>query len=713
MKKLLAPFLILAVVLTFAKIGFALTAPPTTTPGEKQSLVDGDMEATNAAVALTDGDMETAGTGSWNPYNAVISKQTGTPHGGSQVLRVAYDGADAWGDGGQNILTVGHVYRVTGWARGDGTSAPGVILGGGGTEWNGTNSSSWQQIDYTGTCLASGVFALFSANLSATHYVEFDDIAIVDVTAGSWTASGATVSKQTNSPHGGRQVLRVAGAQYAASYQTVLTIGKRYRMRGWARGDGGSGQPAIGGLATAFYGTTSNVWQYFDITSVAVSESLVLYQWANATAYAEFDDISVTEYKGFTQVQDSQIITDGDMEGLPVTLTDSAMEAADTSAWTAGASGATLSKQVGTLSGVGVKKLRVANPGASGFAFPSPTVVTIGRTYRITGWAAGDGGGGSPSIRQGSGAWVWTGTNSTVGQRFDIIITADSAATPLLNNNGGAGTYAEFDDLSITDVGTTAYTAGNNAVLSKVTSSHGGKYALRVAHNGTDNPIAIPTATPIEGKRYHLTGWARGDGAGGTPVVKNGNTVNAWVGTNSNTWQRIDVIYTQGVGNYYYFRMIGSSGYVEFDDMMSTEYKGEIGVIEKQLAADGDMELTGTASWTALNAALTKATTSPHSGSKVLRLTYTDNAYIQAYQTILTLGKKYRLKGCARSDGTTVPSVYIGGNAASWTGTASAGVWQCFDTTRVADGTGLWIIAWNAAAANYVEYDDIYITQVP
>ena len=579
MKKLLVPFLILSAVLTFAKLGFALTAPATVTPGEKQLIADGDMEATNAAVGGSDWDMEAANTAAWTSgaSGATLSKVAGSLSGtGTRKLRVTNTGVGGFAY--QSVLTINHVYRIRGWAAGDGgTGIPSLRVGGGGTFWTGTNSTSPQYFDVT-VMADSASTPLLNNTGGAGTYADFDDVLVVDATAGSWTATSATLSKQTTSPHGGQQVLRVAYSSAATgnAAQVVMTVGKTYHVTGWARGDGTS-NPCVGDNTCRWNGASSASWQRFDVTYATARTDVRLYgQILSAGHYVEFDDVMVTEYKGFVQVRDSQIITDGDMEMS----------------------------------------------------------------------------------------------------------------------------------------GTTNYTAGNNADLSKVTSSHGGKYALRVAYNGTDNPIAIPTAVPQEGKRYHLTGWARGDGSV-YPVIKNGNTTNAWTGTTSNTWQRIDIIYTQGVGNYYYFRMIGSSGYVEFDDMMSTEYKGEADVIDKQMLLDGDMESSSAASWSASASTLTKETSSPKAGSKNIKILAngTQN-YAYAIQNVLTIGKKYRVSGWARSDGTNAPRVYFGGNYQAWAGTNSTS-WQRVDGVGQAVGNGYLYLGESGASSGYTEFDDIFVTAEP
>ncbi len=77
--------------------------------------------------ALVDGDAEAVGTAAWTSVSgtAMLSKQTGTPHGGTQCFRVArLFGNPA---ASQTILTVGDYYEATGWYRGDGTAEPRVF----------------------------------------------------------------------------------------------------------------------------------------------------------------------------------------------------------------------------------------------------------------------------------------------------------------------------------------------------------------------------------------------------------------------------------------------------------------------------------------------------------------------------------------------------------------------------------------------------------
>ena len=124
-----------------------------------------------------DGDMEDTGTTEWTSVNsAVLSKATGTPHGGSRCLRVTHGGVAS--PGASQTFAPYTTYRITGWARGDGTSSP-VALGGGASVWTGTTSASWQAFDVTFTVTASGVIHLGGSSGTTGNYTEWDDVTLV------------------------------------------------------------------------------------------------------------------------------------------------------------------------------------------------------------------------------------------------------------------------------------------------------------------------------------------------------------------------------------------------------------------------------------------------------------------------------------------------------------------------------------------------------
>jgi hypothetical protein len=134
---------------------------------------------------LQDADMEAAGTGVWSTGNiASISKQSTSPHGGSQVLRVQVGGANGSPITYQPLLT-GKTYRVTGYARSDGTATPKVDDGGGNVKWSGTTSTNWQAFDVTfvqsSTLVASGILFHTQGTPSSSDYTEWDDLSVTEV----------------------------------------------------------------------------------------------------------------------------------------------------------------------------------------------------------------------------------------------------------------------------------------------------------------------------------------------------------------------------------------------------------------------------------------------------------------------------------------------------------------------------------------------------
>lgn len=151
---------------------------------------------------VDDGDMEDVGTAAWTAVNSVISKQAGTPHGGAQCLRMAYDGANSTGRCYQNFYTYhplkSSIIQVSGWMRGDDTAIPRVYLttslgGVALLQVVGTSSSTWQSITmrapwpaYTNPPDIDGLYLqlLFECqNLNTGLYVEYDDWTIKQVQA--------------------------------------------------------------------------------------------------------------------------------------------------------------------------------------------------------------------------------------------------------------------------------------------------------------------------------------------------------------------------------------------------------------------------------------------------------------------------------------------------------------------------------------------------
>jgi hypothetical protein len=138
-----------------------------------------DLTITTGAELFVDGDMENAGVGDWTPLNSpTLTKEVGDPHGGTQSLRIAYNGT-SFPAARQIILTASKIYRFTGWAKGDGTYTPYIRDGGGSTLWTGTSSTSWQEFDLV--YVAGSNDPRLYSNASAAGYCEFDDVSIKEV----------------------------------------------------------------------------------------------------------------------------------------------------------------------------------------------------------------------------------------------------------------------------------------------------------------------------------------------------------------------------------------------------------------------------------------------------------------------------------------------------------------------------------------------------
>jgi hypothetical protein len=150
----------------------------------------------------------------------------------------------------------------------------------------------------------SGTSEVLIGNVTPQSSV-FADSDMETAGVGSWTVGvpAGALSKETASPYSGTQSLRItySGAANPSIYQSVFTIGRTYRIRGWARGDG-TFAPYLTNVTgpTIWTGTSSTNWQYFDVTFVALhARGSALRGNMSAAGYVEFDDITVLEYEGF------------------------------------------------------------------------------------------------------------------------------------------------------------------------------------------------------------------------------------------------------------------------------------------------------------------------------------------------------------------------------------------------------------------------------
>ena len=259
------------------------------------------------------------------------------------------------------------------------------------------------------------------------------------VGVGDWgVGNGAALTKDTTAPYRGTQNLRVAWGGsvgvYAFAYQFV-TVGTTYRVTGWGKSDGVNA-PYIQLEGNNWTGTTSGNWEHFDFVGTATSTISLRFRSGaqQAGEYGEFDDIRVVEYKG-KEEGSANLVVDGNSEG------------ADTSAWTNFGERATLTKET-TSPKRGTQNIKLLDNGGEGNYNMMQAILTVGKTYRHTGWARGD---GTNTPRIYDGAYFWSGTSSTDWQYFDVISTANVTSVYYTALHT-IGHYVEFDDIRVVEV---------------------------------------------------------------------------------------------------------------------------------------------------------------------------------------------------------------------------------------------------------------------
>lgn len=263
----------------------------------------------NGPELVVDGDMEAIGTAAWTVGNAAtLTKESATPHGGLQCLRVAYNGVGT-PNAAQVICTVGKIYRAVGWAYGDTVYLP-LFRNSGTTLWTGTAVAAWQKFDCAFVASADG--ANLASTAVAAGYSEFDDVSVVETSerlsdgdaeatsTSMWTlGNAATLSKETGTPYQGTQVFRIAhngtADPYARQTTSNLVVGAKYRVRGVARSDG-TAVPRVNDSAVVLWtGTNATAWQPFDFQYTATTTEFRLYGvTAVLGQYVEFDALSAT-----------------------------------------------------------------------------------------------------------------------------------------------------------------------------------------------------------------------------------------------------------------------------------------------------------------------------------------------------------------------------------------------------------------------------------
>ena len=191
----------------------------------------------------------------------------------------------------------------------------------------------------------------------------------------------------------------------------------------------------------------------------------------------------------------------------------------------------------------------------------------------------------------------------------------------------------------------------NDSITSKQTTDpHGGIRLLRVAY--TDNNICYTNQDILtSGKRYKVTGWVRGDGAG-LPTVYFNNVL-IFTGIASASWQYFegeDV--SDGVGFWIGSDDLGVGDYTEWDDISVVELTNDPGdvslAVNPALALGRDLVINGDFAdwttddpddWTVQEAgdATSNVTQNPAGECQII----SDGTQVFIIQTMLEIGKTY------------------------------------------------------------------------
>jgi hypothetical protein len=344
---------------------------------------------------IVDGDMELAGTSSWNPVygSPTLSKETDNPHGGLQSLKILINAtANPYILQSVPLMSKRRVH-FTGWGKGDGVAYLRAWLGDR-LVWVGTTSSDWQYFDVTQT--ASNSYVYLGAVGVTGSSARFDDLRVHDTGDDppilldgdmEWQNTvlwnpvwGASLSKETSAVYEGVRCLRVSNSGGGAlptsgAFCYTPGLGYIYTIEGYTRSDGVSisrlySVGISGGTSTVLWsGTTATSWQYFSIQSLCAHATLFAICTVGGT-YTDWDAIKVVQSQ-------RNLLLDGWME-------DSGF-----SAYSPG-NGATLTKETGTPY-QGYRCARCAYNGSIWPCFWQNNRVKVGRQYRVRGYARSDG----------------------------------------------------------------------------------------------------------------------------------------------------------------------------------------------------------------------------------------------------------------------------------------------------------------------------------
>ncbi len=503
-------------------------------------------------------------------------------------------------------------------------------------------------------------------------------------TAAYTPSSGATLSKESVSPHSGTQNLRitwVSGGALARQY--VLTLGLPYRVRGWARGDGVNGFPKVHTGSYVWTGTTSTSWQSFDVDVVAGATEIRFYNGYGGAGYCEFDDCSVTEVHELTagynmRPVDGEIIDQSSKRHDLITVTSHYEDhwLGDVQVFSGGQTVMTAAlPYLNADFGAGCTVSMWIIPGTT-----TGDVLNIQGRLRLK----FVGNKLNAEVYDGTAAWQIAQSTLalTVGVPYYVVATFEPS--------GAVRIYLNSVLQSVEDTMTTFNVEVAGRPLALGSDYAGANFAtLKMAAPSIIADVKDQTWVTKEYRRGLAACWKTDWGVTeSVAAITEGNLENSPFMVDSGSFK----ISTEAIGD-------GPLG-----NELLTDGDMEAGPGPEEMT-DGDMEAVGTAAYSAGNSAtLTKEVGTPYEGLQCLRVARNAAANPYAYQGALIAGRSYRVTGRVRSDGNATPAVKIGGSSASWNGTTSTS-WQVFDFFGVAGGINMIYQGLTNTGTEYVEFD--------
>lgn len=191
---------------------------------------------------LVDGDMEAEDTSAWlnNDGSGFLTKESTSSHGGLRNLKInvvassggKYPGAI------QNILETGKKYKITGWSRSDGVTAPKVINTGNGLFETLPITTSWNYFEYDFMATDDSIVLYFiKIDPNGSEYVEFDDVSFKEIKSKDYASNnhgtiiGATWAN--NSGYDGKGAYSFEGNQYID--MNIGLINDSFSVSAWVK----------------------------------------------------------------------------------------------------------------------------------------------------------------------------------------------------------------------------------------------------------------------------------------------------------------------------------------------------------------------------------------------------------------------------------------------------------------------------------------------